>query len=446
MTQAREDRPAAVDPAPPRSPESLAELTDLCVKCGLCLPHCPTYGLNRREGDSPRGRIALIQGLATAQLTPSPELEGHLAGCLTCRSCETVCPAKVPYGQIIDRGRAELARHARESTPSAGAVGPAPGTRWFMLLARHPGLSRLVPALLRLARVTGIPALARRWMPDHWFTRSVGIRTAGVRAPAAGSVHKPPASHPQGTKPGPGQGAVPGEVALFTGCMARGLDGATLRDGVRVLNALGLRVNVPKAQGCCGALAQHDGRAAEARSARTRNVSAFRGNGAPIVTFATGCAITLAEYGEGHADGDDAIPDRVTDISRFLLANPDALDRLDLRGPGQPRRVALHVPCSARLLPGAGDDARALLERIPGLELVRLRSAGCCGAAGHQFLTRPRQADALRAPLLEQVRTIAPDFLATSNPGCALHLAGGSPDLAVLHPVSLLARALDGDW
>ena len=446
MTQAREDRPAAADQAPPRSSRSLAQLTDLCVKCGLCLPHCPTYGLNRREGDSPRGRIALIQGLAAGKLSPSPELEGHLAGCLTCRSCETVCPAKVPYGEIIDRGRAELVRLASESEGSPDAASPTPGVGWFMLLARRPALSRLVPALLRLARLTGIPALARRIAPDHWVSRSLGIRPAGVLAPATGSVREPAAGESSRGLAAPGPGVTSGEVALFAGCVARGLDGTTLRDGMRLLNALGFRVRVPKAQGCCGALAQHDGRRAEARTARTRNISAFSGSAAPIVTLATGCAITLAEYGDADDNGNASIRHRVTDISRFLLADPDALDRLDLRGPARPRRVAVHIPCSARLLPGAGDDAVALLGRIPGLELVTLSSARCCGAAGHQFLTRPGQADALRAPLLEEARSLSLDYLATSNPGCALHLGAGSPAVPVVHPVSLLARALDGDW
>ena len=46
----------------------LARQTDLCVKCGLCLPHCPTYLKTQDENESPRGRLSLIQGWARSEL------------------------------------------------------------------------------------------------------------------------------------------------------------------------------------------------------------------------------------------------------------------------------------------------------------------------------------------------------------------------------------------
>ena len=74
------------------APFPLAD-ADLCVKCGLCLPHCPTYQRTRHEGDSPRGRIMPMQGLATGMIAQNATLETHLDGCLSCRACEAVCPA-----------------------------------------------------------------------------------------------------------------------------------------------------------------------------------------------------------------------------------------------------------------------------------------------------------------------------------------------------------------
>jgi Fe-S oxidoreductase len=89
----------------------VSEAADRCVKCGLCLPHCPTYGLELLESDSPRGRIALMEGLASGELPVSDGMIRHLDGCLGCRACEIACPAEVPYGRLLDTARTVLRQH-----------------------------------------------------------------------------------------------------------------------------------------------------------------------------------------------------------------------------------------------------------------------------------------------------------------------------------------------
>ena len=88
--------------------EVLLADADICVKCGLCLPYCPTYTKTQNENESPRGRIALIQAWAGHHLDTSAKLIEHIDNCLLCRSCERVCPAVVPYSRLIDNFRGQL--------------------------------------------------------------------------------------------------------------------------------------------------------------------------------------------------------------------------------------------------------------------------------------------------------------------------------------------------
>src|SRR5256712_5178769 len=115
-----------------------------CVHCGLCLASCPTFSELGTEMDSPRGRIFMIKALAEGRMSLSDSAVEHLSLCLDCRACETVCPAGVPYGRLIEAAKAEIERVRPGGLPRRIF-------RWlnFGLLLRHPAMLRAGAAAMR---------------------------------------------------------------------------------------------------------------------------------------------------------------------------------------------------------------------------------------------------------------------------------------------------------
>ncbi|HEY9229419.1 MAG TPA: 4Fe-4S dicluster domain-containing protein, partial [Gemmatimonadaceae bacterium] len=135
----------------PGSPLAKAKAgIDACVHCGFCLQSCPTYLTLEDENDSPRGRILLMRSLLEGTLAPENDtIERHIAQCLGCRACETVCPSGVPYGHLLEATRATLAQHR-----------PIPFVaRMILAVFEHPWLMRAAMFGGRVARATGISKL-----------------------------------------------------------------------------------------------------------------------------------------------------------------------------------------------------------------------------------------------------------------------------------------------
>src|SRR5258706_14527378 len=142
-------------PAPPLTLHGLSvEGVNQCVHCGLCLASCPTFSELGTEMASPRGRIFLIKSLAEGRIGLSDPTVEHLSLCLDCRACETVCPAGVPYGRLIEAAKAEIERQ------QPGAL-PRRLFRWlnFGLLLGHPRLLALAAAGARLYQTSGLQRL-----------------------------------------------------------------------------------------------------------------------------------------------------------------------------------------------------------------------------------------------------------------------------------------------
>jgi glycolate oxidase iron-sulfur subunit len=413
--------PQRSETASGRSGFPLAD-ADLCVKCGLCLPHCPTYRLFQDESESPRGRISLMQGLATGQLEASSRLEKHLNQCLGCRNCEPVCPANVPYGRLIDHGRNLLAQ--RRTRPRSERL-----AAWAF--GRPRVLTGLARAL-RLVERLGLRRLARLSL----LKLSSRLRRLDALLPESRPIRRRP------EKSGDGE-----PVQLFLGCIAEAVDSPVTDAALRLLTATGYEVHIPTQQGCCGAVSQHGGDLAQANQHAKQNVGAFSGD-TPILASASGCTATLMEYPELQDDtAHRQFSRRVHDLCAFL-AEEESLRNIEWRTLNA--RILLHTPCSQRNVVGAGPHALELIKRLPGAHVEALEGQGqCCGAAGAYLLSQPDIADRLGKQLADKALLHRPDFVLTTNIGCKLQLraqlASRLPDCEVLHPVELLARQLPPD-
>ncbi|MFO8154013.1 (Fe-S)-binding protein [Thioalkalivibrio sp.] len=367
--------------------------------CGMCLPHCPTYGVQRVEGDSPRGRITLMQGLAQGRLPPeNARLRAHLEGCLGCRSCEAVCPAGVRFGELMDHGRHVLHTH--------------PASRWQRLrelligplrraALRRPGLRRGTALAARLARGSGLARLLPPSLLPGRMLRHV-----------APSLQRLPALRPSAAP-------AAADVWLFTGCMDAFFTGPDLRAALELLDGLGVRVAIPRGQACCGAIDQHLGRLGDAEALRTSNLRAFAGE-QRVLVLDSGCEAQLREYPAEGWQG------RVTSLTGFLADLPVE----EFRWRTDPVRVVVHLPCTLRNVTRETDGIRALLQRLPGVEVVTLAPPrNCCGAGGTAMLTQPAMADPLGRETLEALQAPEPGVIISPNVGCSVHLralqAGG---------------------
>jgi glycolate oxidase iron-sulfur subunit len=408
-----------------------------CVHCGLCLASCPTFSELGTEMDSPRGRIFLVKSLAEGRIGLSDPTVEHLSLCLDCRACETVCPAGVPYGQLIEAAKAEIERQR------PGGLGRR-AFRWlnFGLLLGHRRVLAAAAAGLRFYQASGLQALVRRTGLTRLLPGTLGAWEALLPPlpPAAYRAPLPPLT--------PAQGPRRARVALLTGCVQSVVFGAHNRATARILARNGCDVLAPADQPCCGALNAHGGDHARAVAMAKRTIATFEAAGAEaIIVNTSGCGAHMKGYGALLA-GEPAWAERAARFARTVQDVAEFLAREPLRGPLQavPMTVTYHDPCHVVHGQKIRRQPRDLLAQIPGLRVVDLpESDWCCGSAGIYNLTQPEMADRLLRRKLRHIESTGAEAVVTANPGCILQIQAGlrarQRELPVLHLVEVLDRA-----
>jgi glycolate oxidase iron-sulfur subunit len=380
-----------------------------CVHCGLCLNYCPTFRITGLETESPRGRIYLMTQWKRGGLPFTEDLAQHIDLCLGCRTCEAVCPSGVPYGRIIEHGRAEVER-LRRPNPKSVLV-----RQTMRQLLAHP------------ARLSAAGALTRAGQK----LRLTGLVPQGRVLPRLTGRYRPPAS-----RVAPPLGERRYRVAFLIGCVMPIFYPSAHEASVRLLQLAGCEVWFPREQRCCGALFAHNGDLEGARRLREVNQQAFGMESFDyLVVNSAGCGSHLKDFYPN-------LGTRVRDLFEFLAEVGLPEPRREVRA-----RVTYQDACHLVHAQRIRKQPRRLLEAVPGLELAEMAHPDiCCGSAGIYNALQPAMSERILDEKMEDLLSVDPELVATANPGCQMQLeaglrARGRGDVAVRHLAEVLAAA-----
>jgi glycolate dehydrogenase iron-sulfur subunit len=379
-----------------------------CVHCGLCLDACPTFRVTGLETESPRGRIYLVTQWKRGTLPFDQEQVKHIDLCLGCRTCEAVCPSGVPYGRIIEAGRADV-EDARRPSFKRWASRTA-----LRQLVAHPGRLRIAGVATRAAQRLGLTSFVR----------------SGRMLPPLRARYRPPEGNIA-----PAVGERKHRVAFLVGCVMPIFYPQSHYAAVKLLQLAGCEVWFPEGERCCGALLAHNGDLAGAERLRESNTRVYqRGEFDALVVDSAGCGAHLKDFYP-------ELKGRVKDLTEWLaevgLPEPEAEVKL---------RVTYQDACHLAHAQKIKKQPRDLLRSMPGMQLVEMRHPDiCCGAAGLYSTLEPKMSNRILQEKLDDLLNTKADVVTVANPGCQMQLEAGlralGSSMKVEHVAETLLRA-----
>jgi glycolate oxidase iron-sulfur subunit len=415
-----------------------------CMRCGFCLPACPTYRATGNEAASPRGRIAMMKGIATGDLSLTTDIAEQMYFCLGCRACESACPAGVQYGHLIESARDII--EATKSPSQRSVQEDVVRTIVYKKLFLDPARLENISTFLWLAQVLGVQKFA-----DATGLMRILPKPMAAMQKAVGRVASPMRRKKRPSIMPSQLSTVKYRVGMFKGCVMDALYFETNQKTMNILSKVGCVVSLVEDQACCGALHAHSGENWGAIDLAKRNIEAFeKADVDLIVNNAGGCGAALKEYAHWLQDDPEwaaraiVFVNKVRDISELLVELSPLPFTKNL-----PYTVTYQDSCHLRNGQGIWKEPRELIRQIPGIKLVEMNHPDhCCGSAGIYNITNFDMSMQLLDDKMDDVVTTEAKIIVTTNPGCLLQMnagikrAGLEHEMEALHIIDLLDRGL----
>ncbi|MFI9082199.1 (Fe-S)-binding protein [Streptomyces sioyaensis] len=231
-------------------------------------------------------------------------------------------------------------------------------------------------------------------------------------------------------------------VALFVTCINDALYPRTGQAVVTLLERLGIAVDFPDRQTCCGQPQYNTGYRSQTVPLARHYERTFAGYDY-VVTPSGSCAAMVRDHHPKLVNGEAA--GRTYELTEFLV---DVLEVTDV-GAYYPHTVTYHPTCHGLRMLGLRDRPQRLLEQVNGLELRELEGAEeCCGFGGTFAVKNPDVSAAMGADKARHILDTGATAVCTVDNSCLMHIGGTlSRRGAAVRPVHLaeILASTEGD-
>jgi L-lactate dehydrogenase complex protein LldE len=224
----------------------------------------------------------------------------------------------------------------------------------------------------------------------------------------------------------------PGRVQLFVTCMIEAVRPEAGLAVVDVLEALGLTVDYPEDQTCCGQPAFNAGSWDDAAAMARHTLDVLSRSDAPIIIPSGSCGDMVRHHYPRLLEGDPvygplaaAVAERAFEFSEFLYdvlgVGREAASPAETTG----EKVTYHPSCHLLRGMGVREAPRALLSAA-GVELVELPNAEeCCGFGGLFAVKMSDISGAMLQRKLDAIEDSGASTVVSCDVSCLIHIAGG---------------------
>ncbi len=237
------------------------------------------------------------------------------------------------------------------------------------------------------------------------------------------------------------------KAQLFITCLGENFFSHVLKDMVTVLERLGVAVDVPEGQACCGQPLYNSGFQSQTLGPARNWLKVFAPTDGYIVAPSGSCAeFARHRYPQLFAPGTwehDAALDTASRTFEFTEFLTRVLGVTDV-GACFPHRVTYHASCHILRGLGLRDEPKQLLAAVRGLEFVPLKDEEtCCGFGGIFSVVYPEVSRAMMTEKVRNVEASGAEAVVVSEPGCLMNVAGGlrkaGSKMRAMHIIEVLA-------